>query len=93
MKSISHIFDPLMSLFKIDYEKRLTAMLEIDLYEARKHYIKAIQAKQHSDTTLVHAETRVRTLTDLLNKQKEIGNDKNSLNATIAVASTYAPGS
>ena len=85
-----NIFDPIMAMFKIDYEKRLSNMLELDLYEARKHYIKAIQHKQNADTELVYAETRVRTLTELLAKQKEIENGKTSLSNTIAVASTYA---
>jgi hypothetical protein len=83
MKSITHIFDPLMSMFKIDYEKRLTAMLTMDLYEARKKYINVLQAKQHMDTELAHAETRVSTLTKLLAEQKEVENDKkNSLSLT-----------
>lgn len=93
MKKISHIFDPLMAMFKIDYEKRLTNMLQLDLYEARKVYFKAIQMKQHSDTQLVHAETRVNTLTELLNKQKEAENAEISLSTTIAVTPTYITGS
>jgi hypothetical protein len=92
MKSITHIFDPLMAMFKIDYEKRLTNMLQLDLYEARKVYFKAVQIKQRYDTELTHAETRVNTLTELLNKQKETENGKNSLSPTITVTSTYASG-
>ena len=92
MKKISHIFDPLMSMFKIDYDKRLTSMIQLDLYEAKKVYVKAIQMKQHSDTQLVHAETRVNTLTQLLAKQKEAENAKNSLSTTIDVATTYSTG-
>lgn len=91
MKSIKHIFDPLVSLFKIDYEGRLTAMLQMDLYEARKTYFKAVQAKQRYDTELTHAETRVNTLAELLAKQKETENEKTSLSTTIAVTSTYTP--
>lgn len=82
MKSITHIFDPLMSLFKIDYEKRLTAMLTMDLYEARKDYINVLQAKQNADLRLAYAETRVSTLTKLLTEQKEVENAKNSLSLT-----------
>lgn len=93
MKKISHIFDPLMAMFKIDYDKRLVDMLQLDLYEAKKVYIKAIQMKQHSDTQLVHAETRVNTLTELLAKQKETGNAKNNSSATIDVTPTYPTGS
>lgn len=91
MKSITHIFDPLMAMFRIDYEKRLTAMLQLDLYEARRVYFKAVQVKQRYDTELTHAETRVDTLTELLKKQKETENGKTSLSPTIAVTSTYAP--
>jgi exonuclease VII small subunit len=91
MKSISRIFDPLMAMFSIDYEKRLTRMLQLDLYEAKKQYIMAIQAKQRYDTELTHAETRVNTLTELLNKQKETENGENSLSPTITVTPTYAP--
>ena len=72
-----------MSLFKIDYEKRLTAMLTMDLYEARKDYINVLQAKQNADLRLAYAETRVSTLTKLLTEQKEVENDrKNSLSLT-----------
>lgn len=90
MSKFTHIFDPLVSMFKIDYEKRLTNMLKLDLYEARKKYFMAVQAKQRFDTELMHAETRVNTLTELLNKQKETENGENSLSPTIAVTSTYA---
>lgn len=90
MKSISRIFDPLVSMFTIDYEKRLTRMLQLDLYEARKKYFNAVQAKQQYDTELMHAETRVNTLTELLAKQKETENGKTSLSPTITVTSTYA---
>lgn len=82
MKSITHIFDPLMSMFKIDYEKRLTAMLTMDLYEARKDHINVLQAKQNADLRLAYAETRVSTLTKLLTEQKEVENAKNSLSLT-----------
>lgn len=90
MSKFTHIFDPLVSMFKIDYEGRLTNMLQLDLYEARKKYFAAVQAKQRFDTELVHAETRVDTLTELLNKQKETENGKTSLSPTITVTSTYA---
>lgn len=93
MKKISHIFDPLMAMFKIDYDKRLVGMLQLDLYEAKKVYFKAIQMKQHSDTQLVHAETRVNTLTELLAKQKVTGYVKNNYSATIDVTPTYPTGS
>lgn len=89
MKSFSRIFDPLAAMFTIDYEKRLTRMLQLDLYEAKRHYFSAVQAKQRYDTELQHAQLRVNTLTELLAKQKETENGKTSLSPTIVVTSTY----
>ena len=64
-------------LFEINYEKKILKSLEVSLFNARKAYILAIEAKQHADATLNYSTTRVDYLNKAVADQKEVYNAKN----------------
>jgi hypothetical protein len=75
-KSIKDLFNPIHRFFKINFEERITSDLELNLYESKRSYIKAIQEKQYWDSQLEYHKLRLNTLTEMLSTQKGEANVK-----------------
>ncbi len=92
MKSIKNIFNPLYSLFTIDYNKRLLNNTELTLYEAKRRYIETAQMKQHYDAELAFQANRVNMLAEMVSIQKGIPHVKTNSITGVGIISAIAQG-
>ena len=67
--------NPITKLFVPDYEKNITKTLEENLYDARKSFIAATEAKQRADATLTYITNRVDTLLKTVAEHKAVKRD------------------
>ena len=63
--------NPFAKAFTPNYENNILKALEENLYDARRGFMVAVEAKQRADATLQYSTTRVEYLTNALAKHKE----------------------
>lgn len=90
MKSIRNIFNPITSMFNINYQKRLIKSTELSLYEAKQKYIQAAQNAQHFSAEVAYQGNRINMLHGMVNQLKGLKNDEISSITTVAVVPSNA---
>lgn len=73
--------NPFAKLFTPNYEDNILKALEENLYDARRGFMVAAEAKQRADATLQYSTTRVEYLKEALAKHKEANEIKTSDNS------------
>ena len=87
MKSIRNIFNPLTSLFGVNYQKRLIGSTELSLFEAKRKYIEAAQNLQHYNAEIIYQGNRINMLQDMVSQLKGAANESNSLTTVTVLPS------
>ena len=82
---MNKFFNPLLSLFRVNYQHSLESSTELQVYEAKRKYIAVAQMKQYYDTELVYQANRLNMLVEMLAKLKEKEDAKNSSITTVNV--------
>lgn len=84
---MKNIFNPMVGLFTIDYQRRLEVSVESQVYEAKKKYIEVAQMKQHYDAEVAYHGGRLNMLVDMLAKLKGPEDAKNSSLTSVTIPS------